>query len=73
VPASDGQPGEFGEFLRFETLTLCPIDTRCLDLSLLQPHEVKWLNDYHAQVRERLLPHVTGSARAWLELRTEAI
>jgi Xaa-Pro aminopeptidase len=70
VPAGTG---EFGEFLRFETLTLCPIDTRCLDVSLLQPHEKTWLNDYHAQVRERLLPHVTGSARAWLEMRTEAI
>jgi Xaa-Pro aminopeptidase len=70
VPAGTG---EFGEFLRFETLTLCPIDTRCLDVSLLQPHEVKWLNDYHAEVRERLLPHVTGSARVWLEMRTEAI
>lgn len=70
VPAANG---EFGEFLRFETLTLCPIDTRCVDLSLLQPHEVQWLNAYHAKVRERLLPHVDGAARAWLELRTEAI
>ena len=65
--------GEFGEFLRFETLTLCPIDTRCLAMDLLQPHEVQWLNGYHAQVRARLLPHVQGAARAWLELRTEAI
>jgi len=65
--------GEFGDFLRFETLTLCPIDTRCLDMALLQPHEVQWLNAYHAQVRERLLPHVEGAAREWLELRTRAI
>ena len=65
--------GEFGEFLRFETLTLCPIDTRCLDMNLLQPHEVEWLNSYHAQVRERLLPHVEDAAREWLELRTRAI
>ena len=70
VPAASG---EFGEFLRFETLTLCPIDTRCIDLALLQPHEVAWLNAYHAEVRARLLPHVDGAARAWLELRTEAI
>lgn len=70
VPAARG---EFGEFLRFETLTLCPIDTRCIDLALLQPHEVAWLNAYHAEVRARLLPHVDGAARAWLELRTEAI
>ena len=67
------QSGEFGEFLRFETLTLCPIDTRCIDMTLLQPHEVQWLNGYHAQVRERLLPHVSGAAREWLELRTRAI
>ena len=70
VPA---QSGEFGEFLRFETLTLCPIDTRCLDMSLLHPHEVQWLNAYHAQVRERLLPHVDGAAREWLDLRTRAV
>jgi len=70
VPAASG---EFGEFLRFETLTLCPIDTRCVDVALLQPHEVAWLNAYHAEVRARLLPHVDGAARAWLELRTEAI
>ncbi|MEW6021198.1 MAG: aminopeptidase P family protein [Pseudomonadota bacterium] len=70
VPAASG---EFGEFLRFETLTLCPIDTRCIDLALLQPHEKAWLNAYHAEVRARLLPHVDGAARAWLELRTEAI
>ena len=70
VPAASG---EFGEFLRFETLTLCPIDTRCLDMALLQPHEVQWLNDYHATVRERLLPHVQGAAREWLELRTRAV
>ena len=70
VPAASG---EFGEFLRFETLTLCPIDTRCLDMALLHPHEVQWLNDYHATVRERLLPHVTGAAREWLELRTRAV
>ncbi len=63
----------FGEFLDFETLTLCPIDTRCIDLSLMRGDEVAWLNDYHRQVRARLLPHVTGAARDWLELRTREI
>ena len=65
--------GEFGEFLHFETLTLCPIDARCLDLALLRADEIAWLNDYHAVVRARLAPHVSGSAAAWLELRTRAI
>jgi len=65
--------GEFGQFLGFETLTLCPIDTRCIDLSLMRGDEVAWLNDYHRQVRARLLPHVSGAARDWLELRTREI
>jgi Xaa-Pro aminopeptidase len=64
---------EFGEYLGFETLTLCPIDTRCLDRALLRADEVAWLNDYHATVRARLAPHVSGAARDWLMLRTEAI
>jgi Xaa-Pro aminopeptidase len=64
---------EFGAFLRFETLTLCPIDTRNIDQALLAPHERAWLNAYHAQVQARLAPHVTGAARAWLDLRTQAI
>ena len=65
--------GEFGEFLRFETLTLCPIDTRCLDLTLMRADEIAWLNDYHGVVRARLAQHVSGAAAAWLELRTRAI
>jgi Xaa-Pro aminopeptidase len=64
---------EFGEYLAFETLTLCPIDTRPIDRSLLRPDEAAWLNDYHATVRARLTPHVEGAAFEWLMLRTEAI
>ncbi|MBK6863298.1 MAG: aminopeptidase P family protein [Ideonella sp.] len=70
VPApSDG----CGEFLQFETLTLCPIDTRCIERSLLRDDEVAWLNDYHAEVRRRLARHVSGAALAWLEARTEPL
>jgi Xaa-Pro aminopeptidase len=67
------QTTEFGEYLGFETLTLCPLDTRCIDLSLLRADEVAWLNNYHASVRARLSPHVSGAAREWLEQRTRAI
>jgi Xaa-Pro aminopeptidase len=67
------QATEFGEYLGFETLTLCPLDTRCLDQSLLRADEVAWLNDYHATVRARLSPHVSGAAREWLEERTRTI
>ena len=70
VPA---ETTEFGEFLRFETLTLCPIDTRCIDLSLMREDERAWLNAYHETVRARVSPHVSGKALAWLEERTKAI
>ena len=63
---------EFGEFLEFETLTLCPIDTRCIERSLLRQDEIDWLNVYHATVRERLAPRVDGAALAWLMERTQA-
>jgi Xaa-Pro aminopeptidase len=64
---------EFGEFLEFETLTLCPIDTRCIDLTQMRPDEVAWLDAYHAQVRGRLTPHVTGAALDWLLQRTQPL
>ncbi len=67
------QDKQFGEFLQFETLTLCPIDTRCIDIDMMQPHELLWLNTYHANVRARLLPHVSGAAKAWLIKRTQAL
>ncbi len=63
----------FGEFLAFETLTLCPIDTRCIDRSLMRADEVEWLNGYHRLVRERLAPRVDGAALAWLMTRTEPL
>jgi Xaa-Pro aminopeptidase len=67
IPAGDG---EFGAFLQFETLTLCPIDTRLLDVSLLEAGEIAWLDGYHATVRERLAPLLDDPAdRAWLDAR----
>ena len=68
---------EFGDFLEFETLTLCPIDTRCIDRSLLRADEAAWLNAYHATVRERLAPLLgapdQAPALAWLMRRTEPL
>ena len=71
VPARVGDSAsEFGEFLEFETLTLCPIDTRCIARSLMRTDEVEWLDRYHAEVRRRLTPLVSGDALAWLTART---
>ena len=61
---------EFGTFLKFETLTLCPIDTRCLEPSLLSREELEWFDAYHAQVRERLSPLLEGPVLEWLLERT---
>jgi len=70
VPA---ESNELGEFLAFETLTLCPIDTRCIERSLLRDDEVAWLDAYHAEVRRRLAPRASGDALAWLMARTESL
>lgn len=67
---ADGET-EFGAFLAFETLTLCPIDTRCVMPSLLREDERRWLNAYHETVRERVGRHVSGDAKRWLEARTQ--
>jgi Xaa-Pro aminopeptidase len=73
VPVDTPEKGAFGEMLAFETLTLCPIDARCIDKSLMRPDEIAWLDAYHATVRARLAPLVTGDALAWLEKRTAAL
>ena len=73
VPATTAEGGGFGDFLEFETLTLCPIDTRCIDRALLRDDEVAWLNAYHATVRERLAARVGPQALAWLQARTAAL
>lgn len=62
---------EFGKFLAFTPLTLCPIDTRPIDTSLLDETEVKWLNDYHALVYQKLLPHLElTDDKDWLRQAT---
>ena len=61
---------DFGRFLQFETLTLCPIDTAPLDISLLTPEELQWLNAYHQMVYDRLAPHLDAPDRDWLRSAT---
>lgn len=64
----------FGKFLAFETLTLCPIDVRPIDFSLLTTEEKAWLNNYHDSVRTALMPLLNDVAdQKWLEKATEKI
>ena len=63
------QKADFGTgkpFLRFETLTLAPIDRTLIESSLLRPDEIAWLNDYHARVQHEIAPKLQPDAAAWL-------
>jgi len=55
------------ETLGFETLTFAPIERRLIAKEMLSPEELAWLNDYHAQVVEKIGPRLTGDDLAWLE------
>lgn len=64
---------DFGSFLQMESLTLCPIDTEPIDLAMMLPEEVAWLNDYHRHVYEVLAPHLDDDDRKWLLEHTREI
>lgn len=64
---------EFGTFLRFETLTLCPIDIRAIDVSLLNDQEIAWLNNYHQKVYDLVSPLLSGKEKEWLKNSTKAL
>lgn len=64
---------DFGEFLQFESLTLCPIDLRPVDTTMLTEEEKTWLNDYHQQVYEKLSPFLNDEEKHWLRNETAPI
>lgn len=64
---------EFGEFLQFDSLTLCPIDTAPIDKDMLLPEEIDWLNSYHKKVYNTIAPHLDDEEREWLREATRAI
>lgn len=64
---------EFGEFLKFETLTLCPFDLSLFETEIMTDAEIDWLNNYHAEVRRRLLPLLNAEQQAWLTEKTKPL
>jgi Xaa-Pro aminopeptidase len=64
---------EFGKFLKFENLTLFPIDTRLIETSIMTDAELNWLNAYHTQVRETLLPYLNEQESAWMIEKTKPL
>lgn len=73
VLLSEYMETEFGKFLQIEPLTLCPIDTAPIDLTMLMPEELAWLNEYHAKVYAELAPYLDEEEKKWLENATKAI
>ena len=64
---------EFGKFLQMESLTLCPIDTAPIDVDMLLPEELNWLNSYHAEVYAKLAPYLDEEEQIWLKNATKLI
>ena len=70
VPAGEGM---FGNYLKFETVTLCPIDKRPIIQELLSKEEIDWLNQYHQRVYDLLAPQLDYDERYWLANATSAL
>ena len=62
-----------GTYLNFQVISFCPIDTRAVDKTLLEPRELQWLNDYHKNVFQLLSPSLEGDVLDWLVQATQAI
>ena len=58
---------EFGKFLKFEPLTLCPIDKKPIIKEMMLPEEIEWLNQYHRRVFEQLSPRLDDNEMEWLQ------
>jgi len=70
VPVEETQ---WGQFLAFETITMCPIDKRAVDVSLLTEDEKNWLNRYHEEVYKKLSSMLDDDVKVWLKKMTEKI
>jgi len=64
---------DFGDFYSFDTLTLCPIETKSINISLMSSEEIKWLNDYHSRVYKTLSPYLDNEEVECLKTMTTAI
>ena len=64
---------EFGQFMKFETVSLCYIDKALIDKSLLDEKEISWFNSYHQEVFDKLCPFLTDAEKNWLKEKTEPL
>jgi len=73
VLCQDDRETPYGRFLKFETVTLCYIDQKLIEVELLTNNEVDWLNEYHKTVYEKLSPHLDNNEKLWLKEKTGGI
>jgi Xaa-Pro aminopeptidase len=64
---------EFGQFLKFDTVSLCYIDKSLIEKSLLDKEEIDWINSYHSEVFDKISPHLTKEEKIWLKEKTEPL
>jgi Xaa-Pro aminopeptidase len=64
---------EFGQFLGFDTVSLCYIDKTLINITMLDEKEIKWLDSYHMEVFDKLSPFLSDAENEWLKLKTSAL
>jgi len=69
----EDEENEFGQFLKFDTISLCYIDKALIDKSLLDQVEINWLNDYHSEVFDKINPYLTSAEKKWLKEKTDPL
>ena len=64
---------ECGQFMKFETMSYCPIDLEAVEVDMLTQCERDWLNDYHKDVYDKLSPYLNDGEKEWLKVQTREI
>ena len=72
ILCSEDRVTEFGNFLKFDTVSLCYIDKSLIDISLLDRKEIDWINSYHTEVYNKTSPYLNSKEKIWLKGKTEA-
>ena len=73
IVCKKAEKNEYGQFMEFEYLTMVPIDLDALELNVMEERDIALLNDYHAQVREKLSPYLNNEEQEWLQQATREI
>jgi Xaa-Pro aminopeptidase len=73
VISYEDEETEFGQFLKFDTVSLCYIDKSLIEKTLLDKEEIDWINSYHSEVFEKLSPHLNNEEKMWLKEKTDIL